>query len=315
MTIFFYSGIINATMSKILVIGGSNIDTNYYVPSLPRPGESVHCVSERVSSLGGKGLNQATAAARAGGDVAFLGCIGNDEEGRRIERELSKETLSLHLQKVNAPTGSATILVEKSGENEVIVDSGANAYLDVSLLEMNIALFEACSFILLQNEMPFSSNEWIFRNYGEKKRIFYNPSPLCVIPNGLYPFLDTLIVNEIEAKTLATCPNSHEAAEKLLSFGAKRVLMTVGKHGSYLFEGNDVKYVKATNVPIVDTVGAGDTYAGYFVAALSKDYSMEKAMMFASLAAGMSVTKKGAFSSIPFAKDIGFKQTIRSPFE
>lgn len=308
MTIFFDSGIINAVMSKILVIGGSNIDTNYYVPTLPRPGESVHCVSGRISSLGGKGLNQAAAAARAGGDVAFLGCIGNDEEGRRIERELSKETLSLHLQKVNAPTGSATILVEESGENEVIVDSGANAYLDASLLEKNIDLFESCSFILLQNEMPFSSNEWILRNYGERKRILYNPSPLCDIPNDLYSFIGTLIVNEIEAKTLANYPNSHEAAKKLLSFGAKRVLMTAGKHGSYLFEGNETKYVEASNVPIVDTVGAGDTYAGYFVAALSKGYPVEKAMKFASLAAGKSVTKKGAFSSIPFAKELDFPE-------
>ncbi len=291
-------------MSKIVVIGASNIDTSYYVPVLPRPGESVHCVSKRMSSLGGKGLNQAVAVSRAGGDVAFFGCIGNDEEGRRIEHELNKESLSLHLQKMDAPTGSATILVEESGENEVIVDSGANAYLDVSLLEKNIDLFESCSFILLQNEMPFPSNEWIFRKYGRKKRILYNPSPLCDIPNELYSFLDTLIVNEIEANTLANCSHSREAAKKLLSFGVKRVLMTAGKHGSYLFEGNETKYVEASNVPIVDTVGAGDTYAGYFVAALSKEYSVEKAMKFASLAAGKSVTKKGAFSSIPFAKDI-----------
>lgn len=291
-------------MSKILVIGATNIDTNYYLPLLPKPGESVHCISDKASSLGGKGLNQATAAARAGVDVDFLSCIGLDAEANFI---LSHYDKSLHarFQQVNKPTGSATILVEESGENEVIVDSGANKELTVSVLEKNRDLFEEASFILLQNEMPFSSNEWILRKYGASKHILYNPSPLCDIPTDLYAFIGTLVVNELEAKTLANAETKEEAIKRLSSFGAKRILVTFGSKGSALYlEGKEAIFVPSEKVDVVDTVGAGDTYAGYFVAAISLGLSDKEAMSLATFASALSVTKKGAISSIPSLKEV-----------
>ena len=291
-------------MNKILVIGSSNLDTNYYVPVLPKPGESVHCVSKRVSSLGGKGLNQAVAAARAGADVTFLTCIGNDHEGSLIEEGLKKEKMSLCLNKVNMPSGIATILVEESGENEVIVDSGANLALSATILEKNIHLFEACSFILLQNEMPFSSNEWILKNYGKKKHILYNPSPLCDMSDDLYQYVSTLVVNELEAKTLTGMIDALEASKKILSLGTQEVLLTLGKNGSVLFTKDNEIHVPAKKVGIVDTVGAGDTYVGYYSAYLSKGYSEKESMSIASLAAAISVTKKGAFESIPMLNEL-----------
>ena len=289
----------NRLMNKILVIGSSNLDTNYYVPVLPKPGESVHCVSKRVSSLGGKGLNQAVAAARAGGDVTFLTCIGNDHDGSLIEQELRKEKMSLCLNKVDMPSGIATILVEESGENEVIVDSGANAALSTKVLEKNIDLFKACSFILLQNEMPFSTNEWVLKNYGKKKRILYNPSPLCNISEDLYQYVSTLVVNELEVKTLMGMIDAIKASKRILSLGTKKVLLTLGKNGSVLLSKDKEIHVPASKIEIADTVGAGDTYAGYYTASISKGYSELVSMSIASLAAAISVTKKGAFASIP----------------
>lgn len=291
-------------MSKILVIGATNIDTNYYLPLLPKPGESVHCISDKASSLGGKGLNQATAASRAGAKVSFLSCLGKDKEADYILSHIDM-SLDAHFEQVDKATGSATILVEESGENEVIVDSGANKELTVSVLEKNRFLFEEASFILLQNEMPFSSNEWILRKYGEEKHILYNPSPLCDIPADLYPYMGTLVVNELEAKTLAKVDSKEEAVARLSFFGAKRILLTLGGKGSALYEnGEETVFVPAQKVDVVDTVGAGDTYAGYFVAALALGLSDKEAMSLATFASALSVTKKGAISSIPTLKEV-----------
>lgn len=292
-------------MSKVLVIGSSNIDTNYYMPILPKPGESVHCVMEPAHSLGGKGLNQAVAVARAGGDVTFLSCIGDDKEGLFIEEVLKKEQMSLRLNKIKGvTTGQAIILVETSGENEVIVNSGANAFLTSSILEKNKDLFENSSSILLQNEMPFSSNEWILKNYGKKKHVLYNPSPLHEIDRGLFQYISTLVVNELEAKTLMKMEDAKEASKTMLSLGTKQVLLTLGGNGSSLFAKGKEIHVPARKTKAVDTVGAGDTYVGYYTAFLSMGYTEEKSMQIASNAAALSVTKKGAFASIPNVKDI-----------
>ncbi len=292
-------------MDKILVVGASNIDVNYYLSSLPKGGESAHTVSPSVSSLGGKGLNQAVASARAQGDVAFITSVGDDEDGRKIEEALRKEYMSLYFKEACfRSTGKAIILNESDGENEVIVDSGANALLDVDFLSGHDDLFEKSSFVLMQNEMPFSSNEWILRNYGESKRIFYNPSPLGDIPKELYRYIDTLLVNEMEACALSGLEEPTEAAKALLSYGAKNVLMTRGKKGSTLFKKDSMIETQSFKADVVDTVGAGDTYAGYYVACLASGYSEEKALLIASAAASLSVQKKGAFASIPRLDDV-----------
>ncbi len=291
-------------MSKILVVGASNIDVNYYLPSLPKPGESAHTISSSLVSLGGKGLNQAVAVKRAGGDITFLSVIGNDTEGKMIEDSLSKEGISLQLGKASCPTGKALILNEKDGENAVIVDSGANALLDVAFLEERRALFEECSCILLQNEMPLSSVEWILKQYGKSKRIFYNPSPLQELQNDFYGYIDTLLINEMEAMALGKASNPKASVSSLLSFGVKNVLLTKGEKGSSLFNGNTEIKVPSIKTEVVDTIGAGDTYAGYYIASISNGHNEKEAMVIATSAASLSIRKKGAFASIPYLSEV-----------
>ena len=137
-------------MSKILVVGASNIDVNYYLSSLPKPGESAHTISPSSYSLGGKGLNQAVAVSRATGEVVFMSSIGKDDEGKMIEEALRKERIRLCFKKSSShSTGKAIILNERGGENEVIVDSGANALLNVDFLFAHADLFNDASFILM----------------------------------------------------------------------------------------------------------------------------------------------------------------------
>lgn len=293
-------------MNEILVIGASNVDTNYYVDKLPVIGGSVHTIAPKRNSLGGKGLNQSVAIAKAEGIVSFISCVGNDSNGALIKESLSAiENLKPHLEIVDLPTGEATILVDKNGENEVIVNSGANIKLNIDVLKKNAKLFAKAKCLVIQNEMPFDTIKWIFEHYGESKHIFYNPSPLHDIPEKIYPLIGTLVVNKFELLSLTKANSIKEAIEVLSMLNLKSVLLTLGSAGSEYYEGNSLIYkAEAEKVNAIDTVGAGDTYLGYFVAGLSRGLGAIESMNLATYASALSVTKEGAFASIPTLEEI-----------
>lgn len=294
-------------MNRVLVVGSSNIDTTLYVENLPNEGETISAIS-KVVSLGGKGLNQAIALKRALADVTFLTSLGSDLNGELVKKQLNDENLNAFIiVKENANTGSAFINVSKSGNNSIVIDGGSNSFLNVNDLKSYKDSFKDFDYLLLQNEINQEVNEYLINTfYSLNKKVALNNSPIRVINKELLSKIDYLFINEIELDSIYTEINSENnsldyktKAKSLLESGIKNIVLTLGKDGAIFISKNIEVSVPSIKVNAIDSVGAGDTFTGYFLSMLSKEKSIKDALTYASVAAGLSVTKKGAIPSIP----------------
>lgn len=290
---------------KILVIGSINADYTLYLPHFPLEGETLQGY-ERKRAVGGKGANQAVAAKRAGADVAFLCAIGPDDDGDYLFSALQKEGLSNSGQVLQeTETGNATIFVDGRGQNEIVIIAGANGKLDSEILEQKKELIESSDLFVLQNEIPEKSNEIVIEQaYQRGKIVLYNPAPFRPIPESLYPKITYLTPNETELFRLTRTKDEREGAEVLLNKGVASVLVTLGSRGSYYRDRKGEFFCPATLVTVVDSVGAGDTFMGYFAAMIAEGKDVPSAMRIASKAASISVTRKGALPSIPYREEV-----------
>ena len=294
-------------MNRVLVVGSSNIDTTLYVENLPNEGETISAIS-KVVSLGGKGLNQAIALKRALADVTFLTPLGSDLNGELVKKQLNDENLNAFIiVKENANTGSAFINVSKSGNNSIVIDGGSNSLLNVNDLKSYKDSFKDFDYLLLQNEINQEVNEYLINTFHSlNKKVALNNSPIRVINKELLSKIDYLFINEIELDSIYTEINSENnsldyktKAKSLLESGIKNIVLTLGKDGAIFISKNIEVSVPSIKVNAIDSVGAGDTFTGYFLSMLSKEKSIKDALTYASVAAGLSVTKKGAIPSIP----------------
>ena len=294
-------------MNRVLVVGSSNIDTTLYVENLPNEGETISAIS-KVVSLGGKGLNQAIALKRALADVTFLTSLGSDLNGELVKKQLNDENLNAFIiVKENANTGSAFINVSKSGNNSIVIDGGSNSLLNVNDLKSYKDSFKDFDYLLLQNEINQEVNEYLINTFHAlNKKVVLNNSPIRVINKELLSKIDYLFINEIELDSIYTEINSENnsldyktKAKSLLESGIKNIVLTLGKDGAIFISKNIEVSVPSIKVNAIDSVGAGDTFTGYFLSMLSKEKSIKDALTYASVAAGLSVTKKGAIPSIP----------------
>lgn len=296
---------------KILVIGSSNTDMIIKIPKLPKPGETVIGGNFYMAS-GGKGANQAIAAKRSGADVIFLTRVGDDDFGRSSIESYRKEGVEVNniIKDKQQASGMAFIMVDSNGENSIAVASGANNGLLPDDIEKVSSVIYESDIVLLQLEIPietvFSAVKLAF---NENKTVILNPAPAQKLGDDLLRMVTIITPNENEAEILTGIKVTDEAtarkaADILLSKGVETVLLTMGSRGLLFKDKNRGEVIQAYKVNPVDTTAAGDVFNGAFAAALSHDMELHSAIKFASAAAGISVTKIGAQSSIPDRHEI-----------
>lgn len=298
-------------MKKILVVGSAIMDMVKYLNRYPECGETITC-HEFLTNPGGKGANQAVAVAKMGGNVTFLGKVGNDDYGRILMSTLKENNVDTKLIIDDAtPTGIASIIVEKkTAENTIIVYKGANDRLSVQDIDNNIDLIEKADLILLQLEVPVETVEYVINIANSlNKTIILNPAPAIKVNEQLLKKVTYLTPNRFELSMLtgmevASIDDIYKACNKLLEIGVKKIIVTLGKEGSLLYEENNVNLVPSIKVTAIDTTGAGDCYNGTF--AVCKCLGLEDidSMKIATKASSLCVTKSGAMRSMPTKEEV-----------
>lgn len=298
-------------MSKIVVVGSSNTDMVVKTSKFPVPGETI-LGGEFFMFSGGKGANQAVAAARMGSEVTFICKTGDDIFGRRSIEEFKKEGINTkHIASDSKKaSGTALILVDESGENEIVVASGANDTLDIADITGAKSELERSDIILLQLEIPIETVLYTARlGYQLGKKVILNPAPACKLPSELFQYLFLITPNETEAEILTGIKvtdkvTAARAADKLLEMGVQNTIITMGFEGAFFKNKSAELHVKAPKVSVVDTTGAGDVFNGVLAVQLTNGSDWRESITSACKAASISVTRMGAQASMPYRSDI-----------
>ena len=293
-------------MNQILVIGSLNMDVVVRMERLPALGETV-LGEEYWNNPGGKGANQAYAARLAGGQVAMLGSVGTDKYGVRMLELLEKAGVQvMDIQRDSGQsTGTAFALTGTDGSNSIVVVPGANSTCSSEYLAENAELFSKAACVLLQLEIPLESVCSAIRQAKALGNlVILNPAPARQdIPEDLFPLVDVITQNKTELSVL-TVEEIEQSAKLLLQKGVRNVVVTLGARGSLIVNQNGALLVPARKVSAVDTTGAGDCFNGVLAVALSAGMPLEKAVLRANLAASISVTRRGALTSMPTLEDL-----------
>lgn len=296
---------------KILVVGSSNTDMVIKTQNFPAPGETI-LGGRFLMNAGGKGANQAVAAARLGGLVTFVGKIGDDIFGKQAVQQLEDEGINVDYVAVDAenPSGVAMITVDQKGENSIVVASGSNGTLSPTDFDKAMTELDESEFVLMQLETPIPTVEHIARNAAQKqKKVILNPAPAAQLSGELLQNLYIITPNETEAELLTGIKVTNEesalkAATVLHEKGVEIVIITMGAAGAFLLLDGNSEIIRAPRVEAIDTTAAGDTFNGALVVALSEGRTIQESIAFANKAASISVTRIGAQSSVPFRKEI-----------
>lgn len=297
-------------MKPIVVVGSLNMDLVVQVAKLPLPGETVFGQTF-ATYPGGKGANQAVAAAKCGGKVFFAGSVGNDSFGQDLKQALVEAGLEpKFIQTVQLPTGTALITVASEGKNSIVVVPGANEA--TSKEQVDYVLNEAGpkGILLVQHEVPAATVHYAIQQAAQLGYVvIVNPAPARLIPTELCPYIDWLTPNETELEVLTgqkveSAQTAQAAAQQLLEAGVKSVLVTLGREGALYMNNNQVIFQKAWTVKAVDTTAAGDAFNGALAVALGEEKSLTEAFQFASACAALSVTRAGAQPALPWREEI-----------
>jgi len=288
----------------ILVFGSLNIDLVFKVAAPPRAGETVSAGS--LATLpGGKGANQAVAAARAGGEVAMAGAVGDDAFGRSLRAALAEAGVDQHLvRSVAEPTGTAAVAVDAGGENQILVAAGANALARAA--DVPEAFLGPRSTLLLEREVPAEESAALAaRAKARGGRVILNLAPMGSVPAALLASLDVLVVNEHEVVLLPGAGATEREAAAFAAHHGLTLVVTLGAAGAaaYRPDGSSLR-VGALAVTPVDTTGAGDAFVGVLAAALDRGHTLEDAMRRASVAGALACLKLGAQAALPTAAEI-----------
>ena len=298
-------------MNKVIVVGSVNMDITARTDKLPDTGETV--AARSVEYLpGGKGLNQAVAAAKIGTTVVLAGCLGSDSFADELASFVRRHKIDVScLRRSEKNSGIALITVDERGQNTIVVAPGSNA--DVCPEDVKKLPVSPGDVVVRQFEIPPAAVAAAFakaRRYGA--RTILNPSPVCPIPDEIFRNTDILIVNETELAFLSRenvdentpAEKIADAAEKLKTDAEQTVIVTLGSRGALVAGSKDMLFVDSYKVPAVDTVGAGDCFAGVFAAKLAEGKDVGENVKTAARAAAVCVTRKGAAPAMPDAGEL-----------
>ena len=291
----------------LLVVGSANADLVIGVERRPGAGETV-LGSDLAVHPGGKGANQAVAAARLGARTALLARVGDDGHGRLLldsMRDAGVDTAGVLVG--GAPTGVALITVDPSGDNSIVVSPGANGRLTPDDVRAASALLAASRVVSAQLEIPLETVEEVVRGLRPGTRFVLNPSPPRELPEAVLAACDPLIVNEHEARVVLGADagaTPSEWAEALLARGPRSVVVTLGEEGALVADASRVAHVPSVKVDAVDTTGAGDSFTAALAWRLGLGESLTEAAAYAARVGAVAVTRKGAQASFPTAEEV-----------
>ena len=288
---------------KILVFSSLNIDHNYYVKNIARPKETIFAKEYNIVA-GGKGLNAAIALARSGVHVYLAGNIGND--AKVLEKVLTENKVdTTYLNKVDNPNGHAVIQIDETGENSIFIYGGSNQTITTEYIDSVLAKFGKGDLLILQNEI---NNQIYLINKASELglTIMLNPSPFN---DDIYTYplnkIDYFFINEIEGKGFTNETDPLRILDELkVMYPNARVVLTLGSMGAYYQDNEQRIYQEAFKVKAIDTVGAGDTFMGYFSYGLSQGLEPSECLLLATKASSITVQRKGAADSIPTLQEV-----------
>ena len=297
--------------ANIVVAGSSNTDMIIKVPRIPKPGETI-LGGTFSTAAGGKGANQAVAAARAGGDVSFVARVGDDMFGEEAIRGFEKDGINIDYITIdkNAPSGVAEIFVAEDGENSIAVASGANLNLSPQDIKSAEEVISKADILVMQLEIPLETVYVAAKLAHEKGvTVILNPAPAQPIKDEYFKYFTILTPNESEAemltgRTITDEKSAEVAARVLLEKGVETVIVTLGRKGALLVNSKSIEHIPGFKVDAVDATAAGDVFNGALAVALAENKSFQDAILFANAAASLSVTKLGAQPSAPHREEI-----------
>ncbi len=293
--------------NKVLVAGSVNMDLVATVSRLPRPGETLPGEGFALHP-GGKGANQAVAAAKLGAATTLVGCVGEDAFGKDLRAHLLDSGVACSLKVADLPTGTAMILVDEEGENSIVVIPGANASLDApAIAEVPV---RAGDVLVSQLEIPVPAVAAFFeRGRAAKALNLLNAAPAIAGANDLWPLADVVVVNEVELEFFAKKPVRDRRGAANAAIAARRfprqiIVVTLGREGVVAIDGERVIERPARVVQAVDTTGAGDCFVGALAARLCAGDRLEEGLDYANKAAAICVQRPGAGSSMPTSMEV-----------
>jgi|SRR5215216_4318639 len=302
-------------MPDILVIGSLNADLVVRAPRFPQPGETISG-DDLQTFPGGKGANQAVAAARLGASVSMLGRVGKDNFGDYLFDNLQSNNVDTKfIQRDEASTGTAIIVVDPNGQNSIVLSAGANG--KVSDTDVRTAIFSDFKLLLLQLEIPVGTVLSAAQRARERGlRVLLNPAPGRALPDELISLPDFLLPNETELglltnQPLIDIPSAEKAAHTLLSRGAQAIIVTLGANGALIITKEIAKHIPPFKVNVVDTTAAGDAFIGGFASTLLQNKSLEEAARYGCACGALATTKFGAQPSLPTKEEVERFMTLR----
>ena len=294
---------------KIIVIGSMNADLVIHSPQMPNLGETLTGSNFQINA-GGKGLNQAVAIAKLGGDVSFLGAVGNDANGQLLLNELKNSNVDFKGFKTEEATTGIAMITVVDGNNFIILDAGANDKLTPEIISNYRDLIGKSDYCVMQLEIPVETVLKVCEiAKNSDTKIILNPAPHKELPVSVFSKIDYIIPNEHEAHDLTGIypdnkENTRKVILKLKQMGVENVIITLGERGCVYNLGDEIVFKSALKTNVVDTTSAGDTFVGALVSRLSQNEMLTDSIEFATKASAITVSREGASKSIPYANEI-----------
>ena len=297
-------------MSKIVVIGSLNMDHIVHVPHMVKQGETILAKDDLRFVPGGKGANQAYAIGKLGGDVCMLGKVGTDEAGKSMIRnllEVAVDTSKIELS--DASTGTAWICVNEEGDNSIVVIPGANKQVDIPYIEKNLSEIQESEMLILQLEIPIETVCFAAKEAKQRgKLVILDPAPAqATLPAELFSYVDILKPNETELAILTGMDAStkvEDMVKELRKLYKGTLVVSMGEKGVLIDDGEYSSRLPARKTTVIDTTAAGDSFVAGMAIQLVENKSLEEAIVYAQKLASIVVSRSGAQSSIPTAKEV-----------